>query len=868
MEIRPLSSLWKTSSENWRIDCIPGHYRMWRGPERLVDIRSHTWNMVSHLLRPLSPPWDLIVSVSSVDPSRPASSSQLSVVLPHYDLSFYVDKDGDLQSRNIQGMVYDENQSIGTLFGLVNQLVLRPKTRHVNATEIVPRCVLIPDGDISFQMDGHHVRVEIAINHSGIKGVTYQVYRANTDLGYLTGHASLTSKLYCAYLHALTSGCGADPLTGRRGTEEALSVLRSPSCWSTAKLCARDAELLCLIASICPSPKRYPSRSMQKMEWLNLPANSHSHELFILSKAIAERCKRIQLLYESQSRPLFQKFPLQDDHLLMRSVQRAVYLFPFEFSGNPSKVNPDVHYRARDQVGVATREHCACTAATYIHRRTAKCTGDIWRMVRSWGQTVCRDAAISLQYNRSWLAPHLPSIWIKTYDLLRENNEKKWFQLLFSLPAMVYSSSDLDSLVPVFVAFASYSQFRFEDPPHYDSYPIWEGSHPVSLHKYVLECAYSFKRSPERLEPAQADENTYALEWRQMRMYDDRRGRDADAETEMSLRAWPRETPPPCSLNPDLYDIAKLESKVQRHFSDCFRNLKLEEHLTRVQLILNSLHSQAFQTPNTSGYSFHPSQSIPSCIPWELMADQLFARSAPPLRAHDRLTQRGASVENTSFSDSTALHQLLTTLRTHAANPFQCQYVSALRTSAESFGSEISLAPRRLPKLPTAETVIVHYFGCKARYIEGLHHIQRHLGPRNLSERAIEQSGQWPRITAHALFQCLASKSPIALPDDWKCCLIAFTLLALELQRARRMLVLHVEHLHEDLCMELQNEGCDGWDAEIYPDWLLIQVCFSFHGCINLLTTPRTSLSSATRQFFDSPCSGWNCRGNDIAKLG
>ena len=47
IEIRPLERLWEQSSEHWRIDCASGQYRMYKGRETLVDIRSATWAMAS-----------------------------------------------------------------------------------------------------------------------------------------------------------------------------------------------------------------------------------------------------------------------------------------------------------------------------------------------------------------------------------------------------------------------------------------------------------------------------------------------------------------------------------------------------------------------------------------------------------------------------------------------------------------------------------------------------------------------------------------------------------------------------------------------------------------------------------------------------
>ncbi|KAI9463491.1 hypothetical protein HD554DRAFT_2124511 [Boletus coccyginus] len=81
-------------------------------------------------------------------------------------------------------------------------------------------------------------------------------------------------------------------------------------------------------------------------------------------------------------------------------------------------------------------------------------TKNILSMVESWKGDVSGDATLSLEYDRKWLNPKLPSIWLEAYNLLRKRNERKWFQLLFSLPAMAYNSSQesqLSDLVPVFV---------------------------------------------------------------------------------------------------------------------------------------------------------------------------------------------------------------------------------------------------------------------------------------------------------------------------------------------------------------------------------------------------------------------------------
>ena len=747
LEICPFNSIWETSSENWKLDCIPqaGKYRMHKGHELLVDSRSPSWVMVSDLLKPLEASQNLLVTVASIDSGGDSMPSfQLSVVLPRYGLSFYVDEDGDFRSRNFRDMVYDRNQCIGTLFGLVNQLVLRPKiTGVLDVVELIPRCVVIPEGEVSFQKLDDHVCVKVNTPHSSLDRVTYQTYRINTDLGCLET-VSLTSKLYCAYLHALTSGCSIDPLTGRSGTEEALSLLWSASCWSIMKLSPRDTQLMSLIASICPSCTWHPEyvESMQQVKWLDLPANSQHPELYVVAKAIMTHYERLLPFLANQSDQIPQKFPSQERHLLERSARRVSYLFPADSQGPSCTTDHrDIQYPARDLVERGSGEHRAYKVASNVYHRTAnaKITTDILRMVESWTSVPGpKGAPLSLRYDTSWLAPEFSSIWLEAYNLLRKRGEKKWFQLLFTLSAMAYASPALSDLVPVLVAFASEPEIFSEDPSYY-------GSHTL----------------PDK--------------------------------------------------------VKFLASKAKSHFSTRY----LKEHFTVVRELLCNVQLSPIPTVL---YSFDCSKTNPSYIPWTLTAEQLFSRPELCIPEHDTLPGYATDVGNTS-SGAISVQRLITTTEERATNPFQHQYVSALRASAKFFESEMSIVSHGATELPDAETLTGHYARCRATYAETVHRLQQHLSPNSWSERALQQSGQWPRMTPLVLLRFLASNSPVTLSDGWNRCLIRLALLVLQVQRARRLLQLHLDNHHEELRRELQNEGCNGWSAEMHPDWLLVQVC-------------------------------------------
>lgn len=185
IEIRPLEQLWDESPEHWRIDCASAQYRMYKGRETLVDIRSPTWAMVSECFKCfnyISPDrWDtssdefrimnLLITTFPTDSVQSASMQRLSVTLPRYDLSFFVNEMEQFESRDFKDMVYAEDQCIGTLFGLESLLVLRPKA-HIAETlvpeALIPRRVLIPNGGFEPQLDSRQVWIDIAVVKFGL----------------------------------------------------------------------------------------------------------------------------------------------------------------------------------------------------------------------------------------------------------------------------------------------------------------------------------------------------------------------------------------------------------------------------------------------------------------------------------------------------------------------------------------------------------------------------------------------------------------------------------------------------------------------------------------------------------------------------
>ncbi|KAI0293174.1 hypothetical protein B0F90DRAFT_1670929 [Multifurca ochricompacta] len=165
VEFRPAASPWTSDPSNWRL-----HVR--RGPSKshamrrkifgdsafidLIDIRSATFKMISQLLFALESPENIIIS---------RSPKTLEASLHRLRLAFFV------------------NQR--TMFGLRNQLVLC----HGSGASELSRWVFIPEGDVSFTLDGNFANVSVQMGTES--HVRWHEYSIDTGLGRLIGSCYL-----------------------------------------------------------------------------------------------------------------------------------------------------------------------------------------------------------------------------------------------------------------------------------------------------------------------------------------------------------------------------------------------------------------------------------------------------------------------------------------------------------------------------------------------------------------------------------------------------------------------------------------------------------------------------------------------------
>jgi hypothetical protein len=408
IEWRPFAKAWDTSPDNWWMTSDLTGPRLQCGRLRLIDIRSPTAKVISQLLMPLELATHIHIAMDIF-------SREVEIMLPRLKLEFTLAQPGAiLVSKQYREMAIDENQSFGAFTGLETKLVLRD-------TDGKSRIVVVPNGPVTFKKHENHVTVRVDVTHG--TDIDYHVFRIDKQLCRLVDNGSTKSRLFRIYLHALTSHCLVDTLTGRTGTEEALENLSAAATLSFLGLTTEELKLLDNIANLTPKRQYYPHhlRVMQQVQWAPLPPLSQ-HISFVSKVAyVLQHAGSLQMFSEGSSiLPAIQKIEeYTKNELHCRQGIRDATFQVDGFGDEEYTTAFDMAYTARDFTHDSSREANVCYTASLVDAwssRLRPCT-KLLSKIESWittmpGLSVCED--VSLGFSTELLEPlshFLPNIW-------------------------------------------------------------------------------------------------------------------------------------------------------------------------------------------------------------------------------------------------------------------------------------------------------------------------------------------------------------------------------------------------------------------------------------------------------------------------
>jgi hypothetical protein len=847
VEFRPLSRQWKESAENWTMQLhnastasiLPARMstRSSRGKTYLCDVRSSTAVMLSRQLLPLEVPKYLHVHYT------PLKSPAVEVELPRYRLSFAINTAYQMECQSIRNMVIDEVQSVGTLIGLKNQLVLRARDQRMQCLPQY-RLVLIPRGTVAFWPNSYHTSVEI--QNGGDRSIAYHQYWVDQTLGRLTGTADLASRLYKIYLHAVTSHCLPDPLTRRTGTEEALDELTSGASMSFQTMTSDNATLLQQISCLAPRHEYYPEgmRCMQTIDWSSLPPLAQHYGFHTAAQSILEYACSLRL-FQSADTNLSRYLEPRHGPLQLRSAERASKLYPDDVGINlPGLSFPcsDVEYTSRDRTpeGAAQEESEAFRAASFVDSQWGRpiyVSLNILSQLEEWKCISGPSEDSRLKYSSSWITnPNLPDNWLSLYNICRLHKEEGLrYKMIFSLSSMAFTNAPLRKLVPVLAAFATHATLRNIKPPGSFSYDLSKGYKPekATIRGYVDDAAHALYESPSGSLTRTQHETDYAFWNRQTNDYKKNIKKNGECMTQHIMSHL---TSRPYTILADLprhfsiwYDLGTCLTKVNEYISSCRDNKQLREHIDCVQSVLSAssptlgssaaIASEPVMSFTPAQRLNQPGQPIPNLS--NLMVFSGSPAVDEPLPPH-RLD--GGSRHPIKLSNMALLENIFNNLCYDTEHPIRRRFGRDLSVSYEDL---LQREPSPgIGLLPTIDTLETYRHASEIRMKQSYDAIQSCLNPGEFqhANNVLYISGLWPRLMHRTLLSQLSYVYRSTLTPRAKEALAVHGRAILTYQRAQRLLEAAHRQQVEDFFKELDNTYLTHGLTDADLDELLIEV--------------------------------------------
>ncbi|KAF8729261.1 hypothetical protein RHS02_07818, partial [Rhizoctonia solani] len=849
VEFRPLSTPWSAAESQWLLHFnTSGVTSLGSSSDGslLIDVHSAPFKSLSSSIGPLESGQYIHVTRSP--------KNDIEIELPRMRLSFFINEKNQLESRNFRGQVLDENQSAGTLIGLKNQLLLRAKGA---SSQSVPgsRSILIPDGGIQFNMSTHHTMVSIHTGSS--RHIDVYRYKIDNDLNQLATDAGLTSRLVKIYLHALTSHCLPDPLTGRTGTEEALHLLSQASSSSFEQINLKQAGLLKSIGLLTPTRKYYPAHlhCMQTTHWANLPALSQHFGFSSAATEILQRADTLQLFSPLDfqiSEYLDSLSPM--DTLQKRAARRSALYYPSDTTGNilqildSSALSDSVHL-GRDNLGGDWSEagQAASWAAGLVHRNwglPVYKAFSLVSMVESWDTLQDSGELTSLTYRSSLFKLDLSVSWIAFYNLLRNARTLgNKYILSVCLAGIAFGKLLPKDLIPVFLAFATNPEFSRHDPPTKNTYQFSDGYKPKNtrVKGLVSTAAYSVESSPAGNLTYNEEESYHAFRQRRQQYYDAHSPTHQSEVVKNLIGQWSHvlQQPnhaltSPSSSHSAWINVSSCRETAQQYFSSCSWNVKMKAHLQNLEHVLAS-QSSSYATKfvlTKEKERRKPDSSPVLADPWSMfgISEIMCSRPAPEMMTPQSLTKLSISTTATSSMQTARLASLFAEFN-HSLRPLNCRYGNDLEESRQ----DLNARPPTSYPLEVLKPSILDQIRkrCSAYLAESIELLKSALGPQAEIEHIVACSGVWSRVTSRDLLQqiSLRNRSRHESLPKWKDGLIAHAQLSNKLfaayQKSQRLIALADSNNIEEFYKEfgLFDDDESGMND---PDWLLVQIDGNF----------------------------------------
>ncbi|KAJ2996092.1 hypothetical protein NUW58_g1080 [Xylaria curta] len=834
VEFRPCDHPWFHTDDNWKLYRI-GEGNAWqlkKAGKSLVHISSGTATRLYQIFESLE-------NESHTHITFDQKTSTLDIDLPRIQLAFYsTSKDALIKSRQHRGMSVHENQRVGTLVGLQSKLVLR--SHKADARDLI----IIPNGDIRHSRNGDHVCIRVD-EHSSTRT---QVYEIDRQLGRVVDNGTLTSKLFLAYLHGLTSFCLPDPLTRLTGTNAALTILRSAAIRSFPSVGQEEIKLLVNIAGLTPRREYYPDylREMETVHWSPTLGFLAQHTAYHQTvQSLFAHFDRSNLFYHDNPTS-FPPLAVINHVLLEREKVRSAFVRAWNFGAEDyARRRDEVYSSRRDRSQDSKEALTALSLSSMVFRgepNTQELRADeigayIWNFLEDNCETLISNLPSSpdnFRYDASFLIESSKRIskefLIRLKTLKNQPSQLDKSQVMIWLATLSFAKN-LDKKILYFLAaFFISPTMKALEIPEIQSFHLPGGLLPPEgdVSNVVRKSAYDFEDTRDAKLKKYRNETEDECRERRARVYNEGVNRTVQSFTKGIMNQWP------CG-NPQIPQCVELEVYINTNqametlgslFRTCYNNRLLHQYLDRV----------GQNTPRTSiPLDTQVCMPVPAetvgCRPLGFVSsDEVFKGPAPLHITNIKSETPKFEVKTSGTREVSLLFRLIKRLSKLTCSQYEKEYMTGLKDSFWALGELEYRRELELGQDKVREILHDHRAICE-HIVEEVYSAMVDAIKKTLCEKVWSHgSGKDPKM----LFQHFPQPSPILflrhlsrkrwgkLPEDWKKCFIHYGLVITQLQQANRLL--DAFENPTALIKEAGNCGHENWDPYDYPESLLVEI--------------------------------------------
>ncbi|KAI0409107.1 hypothetical protein F4802DRAFT_615626 [Xylaria palmicola] len=844
VEFRPRDRPWFHSDDNWKL-CRVGEKNAWvlnKAEKSLVNIHSTTATRLCGIFQALE-------NASYIHIILERNTYTLEISLPRIQLGFSLcQRETSIKSHQHRGMSVHEHQKVGTLIGLQSKLVL--KSNKTNSRDKV----VIPNGIISWHKKNGHIHVTVDKSSS----TKVRVYEIDRQLGRILDNGTVTSKLFLAFLHSLTSFCLPDFLTGSTGTISALTILRSAAIRSYPSIRQSDLDLLLEISKLTPRREYYPNhlREMETVHWSpSLGFLAQHSEYYECVKSLFEHVERFNLFYPEEcvrcpTLPVISSALLQRERIRSAVVQAWGYGVQYYIQAD------DKVYSSRDRSQNSEKALRALSLSKTISQGVLSLQVPIQANIgdQLW-EFICQDRLIlvsgpassaeDFRYDATFLIDSPKDIadefMARARALKAGQTQLDKHRVMMWLATLSFAEIPSLTVLQVLASFYICPRMQVIDEPKIVIFDLSYGFKLLAeAVKYkVMDSTHDFSETRDAVLPKHQDESDQQWLERRWRTYKEGVDRIVANFVQGITSQWPCEVPQvPPDVGPDNWNayinVDKIMIYLRTRFQNLHNNLCLREYLCHLGGTAITEASVAL--------------NIPICMPLAvntvryrdrafISSDDLFSGVAPLQIASIEPQAPYLKFEKVQQRNMSLLPSLLTRLDQITGSLFEVNYMADLRDSLSALRNNLSALNQleyewenKLDKDKMIKLLIQHQDIWKyivdtkyAAIIDAMTEaIQKKLHSNNEESMSPNLFQHFMQPCPILLLQQLSRRRWSNLSENWKKCLISYGMALAQLQRANRLL--DVVGSPASLIKELRNKGHQNWDPYENPESLLLEI--------------------------------------------